>query len=232
MTYSCGMKNRDTATLAVCLVCLFTIRTAAAEPAWVSDRFEITLRTGPSTSNAISLMLGSGAEVEVLELDSGSGYTRVRTAGGTEGWVLSRYLMNEPPAREQLANLTRQLTNETARGSSLDTQLSAIRDEHDTANRRIETLENDKSQLEQELAEIRRTAANVLSINNQNKDLRQQLTAAEIQVATLEQENRDLTSQTTRYWFMTGALVLFVGMILGLWLPRIRWQRRSRYDRF
>jgi len=26
--------------------------------------------------------------------------------------------------------------------------------------------------------------------------------------------------------------VLVVGMILGIWLPRIRWQRRSRYDRF
>ena len=49
---------------------------------------------------------------------------------------------------------------------------------------------------------------------------------------TLEQENRELTSQTTRYWFMTGALVLLVGIILGIWLPRVRWQRRSRYDRF
>ena len=44
-------------------------------------------------------------------------------------------------------------------------------------------------------------------------------------MATLEQENRELTSQTTRYWFMSGALVLVVGMILGLWLPRIRCQR-------
>ena len=82
------------------------------------------------------------------------------------------------------------------------------------------------------LAEIKRTAADVLAINRQNKDLREQLAAEEIRVATLEQENRDLGSQTTRYWFMSGALVLVIGMVLGLWLPRIRWQRRSRYDRF
>ena len=86
--------------------------------------------------------------------------------------------------------------------------------------------------LKKELAEIKRTAANVLSINDQNKELRDQLASAEIEVATLEQQNRELTSQTTRYWFMSGALVLVVGMVLGLWLPRIRWQRRSRYDRF
>ena len=205
---------------------------ASAESAWVSDEFEITLRSGPSTSNAIELMLSSGTELEILERDAETGYSRVRTGGGTEGWVLTRYLMNEPAARQQLARLTSQLTNEASRGTSLNAQLGAIRSEYDTAAQRIETLEREKSDLEEELAEIKRTAANVLTINNQNKQLREQLAAEEIRVATLEQENRELTSQTTRYWFMSGALVLVVGMVLGLWLPRIRWQRRSRYDRF
>jgi SH3 domain protein len=203
-----------------------------AESAWVSDRFEITLRSGPSTTNAIQLMLSSGTEVEVLENDPESGYSRVQTSGGTEGWVLTRYLMNEPAAREQLATLTSQLSSEASRGSSLNSQLGTIRSEYESATRRIQTLENDKSSLEAELAEIKRTAADVIAINRQNKDLREQLAAEEIRVATLEQENRELSSQTTRYWFMSGALVLVVGMILGLWLPRIRWQKRSRYDRF
>lgn len=205
---------------------------ASADSAWVSDEFEITLRSGPSTSNAIELMLSSGTQLEVLERDSESGYSRVRTGGGTEGWVLTRYLMNEPAAREQLATLTSQLSSEASRGSSLNAQLGTIRTEYDNATRRIETLEREKSELEEELGEIKRTSTNVLSINNQNKQLREQLAAEEIRVATLEQENRELTSQTTRYWFMSGALVLVVGMVLGLWLPRIRWQRRSRYDRF
>jgi SH3 domain protein len=214
------------------LVGLLLASIASAEPSWVSDEFEITLRSGPSTSNAIQLMVSSGTRLEVLERDADSGYSRVQTQGGTEGWVLTRYLMNEPSAREQLQNLTSQLTNANSRGSSLDSQLSAIRGEYDTANLRIETLEREKSSVEQELAELKRTAANVLAINEQNKSLMDQLAAAQIRADTLEQENRVLGSQTTRYWFMSGGLVMFVGIILGIWLPRIRWQRRSRYDRF
>ncbi len=205
---------------------------AAAEPAWVSDQFEVMLRSGPSTANAIERMLPSGTQLEVLDQDAEAGYSQVRTAAGTEGWVLSRYLMNEPSAREQLATLTGQLTNATARGSTLSSQLAAIRAEAETATRRIEQLEREKGELEQELASIKRTAANVLSIDNQNKELRDQLTNSEIRADTLEQHNRELAAQTTRYWFMSGALVLIVGIILGIWLPRIRWQRRSRYDRF
>lgn len=211
---------------------LLAASAALAESAWVTDQFEITLRSGPSTNNAILRMVGSGAELEVLARDSESGYSQVRTQGGTEGWVLTRYLMSERSAREQLERLTSQLTNATSRGSSLDSQLQAIRGEYEEANRRIETLEREKSAVEQEFAELKRTAADVLAIDEQNKTLTEQLTAAQIRADTLEQENRSLSRQTMRYWFMTGALVLFVGILLGIWLPRIRWQRRSRYDRF
>jgi SH3 domain protein len=223
------MKTRISLILPA-LLCIAT--TALAEPAWVTDQFEITLRSGPSTGNAIQLMLSSGTRLEVLEQDAEAGYSRVRTGGGTEGWVLTRYLMQERSAREQLASLTGQLTSANTRGSTLGSQLDAIKGEYDSANRQIAQLERDKAKVEQELAEIKRTAANVLSINEQNQSLMDQLTAAQIRADTLEQENRELASQTTRYWFMSGGLVLLVGIIVGIWLPRIKWQRRSRYDRF
>ena len=214
------------------LVCLVMSSTAYAEDAWVSDQFEVMLRSGPSTSNAIERMLPSGTALEVLETDAASGYSRVRTAGGTEGWVLSRYLMNEPSAREQLVRLSSQLNNAAQTGSSLTSQLDALKGQYAAASNQIAALERDKAALEQELADIRRTAGNVLSIDSQNKELREQLATRDIEVATLEQQNRELSNESTRQWFLAGALVLFVGMILGLWLPRLRTRRSSRYDRF
>ncbi|MGB5352174.1 MAG: TIGR04211 family SH3 domain-containing protein [Woeseia sp.] len=218
-------------TMLLCAMLALSV-SVQAESAWVSDQFEITLRTGPSTTNAIQLMLDSGAELEVLERDASSGYSRVRTAGGTEGWVLTRYLMREPAARQQLQQLTAQLTDAKESGSGLGSQLQAIRAQYKEANDRIAGLERDKQVLQTELDEIRRTAADVLAINNQNQRLREQLTDAEIRVDTLEEENTNLSGQRNRNWFITGACVLFAGMLLGIWLPRIRWQRRSRYDSF
>lgn len=212
--------------------CLLFAPVALGAPAWVSDQFEITLRTGPSTSNAIEAMLPSGAQLEVLERDEASGYSRVRTAGGAEGWVLTRYLMREPSAREQLQSLSGQLTNATSEGASMREQLASIRSEYSAAEQRVEALESDKQSLEEELAEIRRVSASTLAVNEENQALREQLSAADLRIETLEHDNRQLESQNNRYWFLAGGLVLLVGIILGLWLPRIRWQRRSRYERF
>jgi len=204
----------------------------AAESVWVSDQFEVMLRTGPSTSNAIQLMVDSGTELEILGEDADAGYTQVRTGGGTEGWVLSRYLMPEPSAREQLATLTQQLTSANAEGSSMGSQLGAIRSEYNNATSQIRRLEQEKASLQSEMDDITQKASNTLAIDRQNQNLRQQLTDAEIKVSILEQENEKLSGQTTRNWFITGALVLFAGVLLGLVLPRMKFQRRSRYDSF
>jgi SH3 domain protein len=204
---------------------------ASGQAAWVSDQFEITLRTGPSTSNAIERMLGSGTRLEVLEQDAEAGYSRVRTDAGTEGWVLTRYLMSEPSAREQLQALTGQLSDAASDGASLESQLAGVRGEFNSAQLRIGELEREKETLERELAEIRRTAADTLGVNQRNQSLRQELSDAGIRIDTLEHENRGLRSQTRHYWIGMGAASVLLGVILGLWLPRIRVQKR-RYDRF
>lgn len=226
--YIGGVLRRTSVAIAVIIVC----SAAVAQTVWVSDQFEVMLRTGPSTNNAIERMLRSGTELEVIEEDPETGYTRVRTRGGTEGWVLSRYLMTEPAARDQLATISQRLSNATAEGTSIESQLASVRNEFDSARIRIAELERENSELQSEIDTIQRTAANALAIDKQNMNLQQQLTDAEIKVSILEQENDQLASRTTRNWFITGALVLFCGVLLGLLLPRLSWSRRSRYDRF
>lgn len=140
--------------------------------------------------------------------------------------------MQEPSAREQLRSLTQQLTNAATEGTSMGNQLNAIRGEYDSATRKIKQFENKISSLQSEIDEITRKAANTLAIDRQNENLQQQLTDAEIKVSILEQENSKLSGESTRNWFIVGALVLFGGVVLGLILPRMKFQRRSRYDSF
>ncbi|MDG2377074.1 MAG: TIGR04211 family SH3 domain-containing protein [Woeseiaceae bacterium] len=211
---------------------MFVAAAASAQSAWVSDEFEVTLRTGPSMSNTIELMVPSGTQLQILEEVPESGYTRVRTGGGTEGWVLTRYLMGEPSAREQLETLSRQLIDANEEGASMDAQLGAIRNEYDAANRMIRGLEGDNAELQGQLQDISSRAANTLAIDRQNQELQQKLTDAEIRISVLEQEKDRLASQSNRNWFITGSAVLIVGVLLGLVLPRMKFQRRSRYDRF
>ena len=216
----------------VILFCCGLSSATLAQSGWVSDQFEIMLRTGPSTNNAIELMVDSGTELQIIGEDAEAGYTQVRTGGGTEGWVLSRYLMSQPSAREQLVTLSQQLTDATSDSSSMGSQLSSIRGEYEQATRQIRQLEQEKASLQSTLDEITQKAANTLAIDQQNQNLQQQLTDSEIKVSMLEQENDSLSGQSSRKWFIAGALVLIGGVLVGLILPRMKFQRRSGYDSF
>jgi SH3 domain protein len=85
--------------LSALLTACITIPLAAAETRYITDEFEVTMRSGTSTSNSIVRMLRSGQAVTVLEEDLASQYSLVETDDNKKGYVLSRFLMEVPVTR-------------------------------------------------------------------------------------------------------------------------------------
>jgi SH3 domain protein len=223
------MRTKKLLALA-CLTCLLTGH-AMAETNYISDQLEVTLRSGKSTSHSIIRMLRSGTPVEVLEQDKDSGYTLVR-AQGKEGWVLTRYLMTRPVARDQLAEAQKKLAELELANRKMTTAMQALTQEKGSIEKDRSSMEENYRKTSQELAEIKRTASSALAIDSENKDLKSRLVALERNMQTLQQENESLKDRTARDWFMVGAGVLLLGILAGLIIPRIRWRKKSSWDTF
>ena len=201
-----------------------------ADRRYVTDVFEVTMRRGPSTQNAIVRMLESGTPLEVISSDAQTGYSRVRlTTSNTEGYVLTRYLMGEPAARSQLASLEERVATLRDQSGDRGRALDDLRTANANATQRVQQLESDNNRLSTELSELQQKAASVLAIDRENMQLRTSLTETEIQLQSLQQDNADLRSQKTLYGFVVGAAVLLLGIILGLVLPGLRRRKRGGY---
>ncbi|MDT8363626.1 MAG: TIGR04211 family SH3 domain-containing protein [Nitrosomonas sp.] len=226
--------NRLLRLLQVALIFLLPVLalTAHAEKRYASDQIEVLLRTGPSHKHAIVRMLKSGVAVEVLEHDKAKGYSRVKPKNGSEGWVLSRHLMTDPPARELLENLSTLISGAESRLDSPEAQASLIRLEFETLTKQVTATEKDNKLLQEELVSIRETAANAIALESQHEEMLQQTNVMQAKLAELEQENATLSSHIQRDWFYAGAIVLFVGLLMGLFIPRIQWRKRSRFSDF
>ncbi len=108
----------------VVLILALGCATAGAEDRWVTDEFEVMMRSGKNTRQSIVRQLKSGTRVELLEADSESGYTRVRTGSGAVGWVLSRYLRSSPTAQLRLPDLERRLAASEAQRATISNELA------------------------------------------------------------------------------------------------------------
>ena len=220
------MKKKRLIPVLVLLLTTAAISNAVAETRYVSDELEITLRVGPSTKQRIISMLKSGTEVEILSVDPKSGYSKVRAANGKTGFVLSRFLMDEPSAREQVASLTAKIQELQAEPEQVRSRLNQLQDDYARLQKDHQKLLNDKNSITQELAGIRQTAANAINISNERSELRKQVVKLKQEVADLQHTNRELANNRNQRWFLIGAGVVIGSILLGWLLPYLRFKRR------
>lgn len=207
-------------TLLLLVLLAFAGQTPAAETRYVTDSLSVAIRSGQSTRHKILRMVPSGTPVTVLE-QSEEGYSRVRVPQGTEGWMLTRQLMEQPSARDRLA--------------SAEARQKALESENQDLKQEAETLVATRDSLlecGQELDQIRGTAARTLEIQEQNSRLRQELSELKQEMDKLTLENTGLRSAAERNWFVAGASVSIGSLILGLILPHLPWRRKRRWDQF
>ena len=196
-----------------------------AETRYVTDIAKITLRTGESTSHKILKILDSGTKVEALSDNKETGYTKVRY-NDQVGYMLTNKLMDKPSAREQLAALEQEIRELKSDPGELRQKLTDLQQQHRELQVAHEELLAIKQRQEQELQSIQRTASNAIRISNERNELRQQVASLTRAVAELQQQNQDLSNDATRDWFLIGAGVIIAGILIGLILPHLRFQRR------
>ncbi len=216
------------------LVCLLASATSirAEDTRYISDEFEVTMRSGTSTSNSIVRLLRSGESVTLLEQDLATQYSLVETDDGTKGYVLSRFLMDIPAAKQSLQELearhAQQQLNLDQQNGKIDELETALQQERADNNALKTTLRAS----EQELSEVRGAAENTLNILEQNKQLQTVVDQLRREKTELSDINAELSDSTRIDWFVRGAAVSLIAFIIGILVTRIRWRKQDSWGSY
>lgn len=218
------------------LILIFVLITAsmplyAATTKYVIDQILITMRSGQGSQFQIIRTLPSGTELEILQTNEETGYSLARSVkSGAEGWVLTQYLRDTPIHRDQLAKAEKKIKLLEEENSRLKNSTSTIGKQSSELELEVKKLSKENSKMSKELARIRETAKQPLKIAEDNAKLRTESMAIDKEVSMLRQENQALKDRSAKEWMLAGAGILFVGVIFGLVLPKIRSARKSSWD--
>jgi SH3 domain protein len=202
---------------------------ASAQTRYVSDELVITLRTGPSTQNAIIRNLTSGDSMQALGTNDDGNYTRVRLPSGTEGWVLTQYITPERVASDLLVEATRNLTAARERVSELEAQLASVSGDLSQTRQQLNETASVNSRIDSELQDIREVSANALAIRERNESLLRRVNELSADLDRATMANSELASRSRQNWFVVGAAVLFGGVVIGLVAPSLRRRRSTNW---
>ncbi len=208
--------------IAICLLLSFTV-VQAADLKYVTDRLQITMRTGQGLEHKILAMIKSGEEVEALQEDGQ--WTMIRLSDGKEGWVLSRFLTSKKPNRIMLEELEKM--NET-----LSSQNALLVKENEELKGKTEQISADLAEKEKNLQKhksayesLKQEYADFLKLKANYKEsvkIQKELTE---KTNKMEEELNYLRTQHIFKWFLAGAGVLLFGFLIGFSARRSR--RRS-----
>ncbi|NOX91232.1 MAG: TIGR04211 family SH3 domain-containing protein [Gammaproteobacteria bacterium] len=207
---------------------LLTMSTLATETntevRYVIDKLIITMRSGQSNQHQILRTWPSNTKLEILE--TGEQYSRARGPDGTEGWVLNQYITAKPTARIRLATTQQELARAKKENTRLAAELAALQKTEGKLSKQQRNLSLENKKQMDELKHLRRVA---LKLENENQRLKKELLELESEHELLLQENQMLGDSSDRDWFLNGAGVIILGIIIGLIAPRLRVRKKSSW---
>ncbi|MBF0264471.1 MAG: TIGR04211 family SH3 domain-containing protein [Gammaproteobacteria bacterium] len=200
---------------------------ALAQTKYVSDQLSINMRSDKGVQFKITKILKSGTPVEVLNTDK-AGYTQVKTSNGSVGWVLTRFLQNNEVARVQYQKAFNEIKTLKEENQILKHQLDKLNNEHSTLLLKNKELSELSENQGTEIIKLKKIAARPMQLERNNEQLRKDILSNEAQTRIIKQELQTVKEDNDKEWFITGAIVLFGGIILGLILPKMRSRQRSQ----
>ncbi len=207
---------------------LFVISGLQADTRYITDQTHITLRAGEGTDHKIERMLPAGEKVELLSTNPGTGYSRIRDSKGKIGFVLTRQLMESPSAGERVAKAEAEYSEMKQRLEQVTRQYQELQQKHKQLADKFSGLKSSNSSMDSELKEIKEISADALRISEERKELRKQLASQTWELENTKQELRELKNAQSQYWFMVGAGVTILGIIIGMILPRLQTNNRKQ----
>lgn len=203
--------------------------------AWAGDLYvsdttlEAVLRSGPGASNQLVTMMPAGTRVSLVREEDK--WAEVSLDDGRSGWVLKKYLSDQPPWRiraEKLASENKALQAQMAQMKRGKHDLS---EETAQLKKDLETTRQELESVRQEYETLKKGATEFLSLKTSFEKLTTDANQVRVQLAEVQRGYDYLKSATSIRWFLSGAGVLIFGWLLGLIMAQTRRRRVSELYR-
>lgn len=194
---------------------------------FVRDWMSVPLyETANADSRKVHPGLTSGTELTLLQNDDRNGFSHVRTDEGTEGWIATRYLMNEPTARMQLDVATKELADLRKLTAELQAQQAALPLDKREAAQQLAQLTSSNAQMQSELQALQQAPDSATQLAQENIDLKKENATLHAQIDTNNIELAELQRGKNYTLFREGALAVVAGALLML-LAAYMWPKKK-----
>lgn len=196
----------------------------AQEFAYVTDSLKLRVYSKPSAESEPLQTIGSGDSVEVLAIQDG--FSRVSTYDGTEGWVKSAFLVDEPPEKLLYFSVSE-------KNKKLETEIEALKNnlQNNTPDSSVDSAALIK-ELNAELEQQQQTNLVLQQQLEEKSVMNVGQTTLAPKLSSVDEQKTQILANKKLWLFGFVAALLFAGILLGVKLSSWRMKKRLHGFRF
>lgn len=172
-------------------------------------------------------MLPTGTKLTILSKDENSGYSKVRTSKGSEGYLLTRLTSEDPTSKWFLDKANKEIKSLQQINDSLQIKNIQLQSGDSKILNTNQSLVQKQDELSNDLKNIRLTAANAIEIKQQRDQLQERVISIKRELEQVKRKNKTLENTSDQDWFIYGGMLSLFGVMLGVMLPRLNQGSRS-----
>jgi SH3 domain protein len=207
----------------LCLPCL-----AWAETRYITENQDVLIRGGKGNEFKILAIKKAHAPVELLR-DEGD-YSYIRTEGGIEGWVLSRYLTRDLPGPLIIDKLNAELEKLRQANTNVSREFQQLQEQNKSLETSSAALEQKAQTLERQYQDLKSASANVLQLKQAHDRLKEENTQYARSAAELAKKNEQLQSNRALLWYIAGAATLLIGVAIGMIMQSLKHKKKKSFS--
>jgi SH3 domain protein len=194
-----------------------------AKTMFISEEFEVTMRTGPGNDRKIVAMVPTGREVELI--NKGAEWSEVRLPNGREGWILNRFLTEQAPSALQLARLETRHTEAQAKLKDQQKKLADVTAENQALMTQLKQAQEALAGTQGNFEKLQKDSADFIKFKTEYEKNRKELIETREKAEKFESQlSRLAGSQLYEGMLYGGGLIIF-GFVAGWILKKPK--RRS-----
>lgn len=193
------MKKVFLSLLTLFFILVVPLSNSSAENIYVTGVTKITMRTGQGVEHKIVVMLKSGTKLEIIERQTD--WSHVRTMGGKQGWVMSRFLTQKIPAALMVDKLNQENEKLLSRVLTIEEK-----------NKQLIIKNTTLVQIEEKYKKLKKESGKFLELEGKYNMMMEQFNRQKNKIEKLENDS----NSELKLWYLIGPGVLIVGFIFGL----------------
>jgi len=201
---------------------------ALARTVYVRDTLYVPLRAGQSSEyHILHQGIKSGTALELLETNDDTGYSKVRMENGMEGWLQTQYLQDEPIAKDQLTAADDKLSKLEAEHQKTLLRLQDVQSQRDSLNKDLNDTKARFDDVSKRLTHVQEMSAHAVDISKRNAELKANEQVLKDRIRQLSDANTELQDTSNQSWFLRGAAVVIIALLIGFLVGRRIYHRRN-----